>query len=476
MEAKIQLYKKFLEETSLDIKTIKQIGFSFLDITIMCIRKELKREGNIFYLIDPQAYCQLAKSFLQEKNYYMANICFQKCIELDPLHREANLRLFYFHLTMNNFIGSLKYLDVLSKTDDPHDRADYLFYLFMLGFLVDLPVEYKSQLRNLPKKSIMIPEDSSRYSEIEKYDTFRNLCYKQEFSKAHGTFTSMWKKDEYSIYYLITEKLIYLTRSAAKRRKKIISDLVHCGNYDELLNLFNKDKTSHQLRAIDQVYNHLCEIIVSMRDEKIVPEVRGECTNDLFYNIFHNHLEAAYAFNMEYTKKQNIPKNKNILGIMLRQAIMYKHQLMVENLNDSAFSHFIGNLYNRQYDSCYNWIKKLGLGEYLYLIKALISLCNAEKDQLFSRAIITVSELLRNEFKFDTIKYLEEAKSYLAAGNLKEADLLIKIVSMAVQKGHADLSSEEVIKMLKSFETEQIEISNSIQNIIQMKTSTTASI
>ena len=118
----------------------------------------------------------------------------------------------------------------------------------------------------------------------------------------------------------------------------------------------------------------------------------------------------------------------------------------------------------------------MGLGEYLYLIKALIILCNAEKDKLFSRAIITVSELLRNEFTFDTIKYLEEAKSYLAAGNLEKADLLIQIVSMAVQKGHADLSSEEVIKMLKSFETEQSEISNSIQNIIQMKTSTTASI
>ena len=39
MEAKIQLYKQFLEKTSLDIKTIKQMGFSFLDVIIMCIRK-----------------------------------------------------------------------------------------------------------------------------------------------------------------------------------------------------------------------------------------------------------------------------------------------------------------------------------------------------------------------------------------------------------------------------------------------------
>ena len=136
MEAKIQLYKQFLEKTSLDIKTIKQMGFSFLDVIIMCIRKELKREGNMYTLVDPQAYYRLAQSFSQEKNYYMTNICFQKCAELDPLHREANLRLFYFYLTTNNFLGSLKYLNVLNKTDDPHDRADYLFYLFMLGFLV----------------------------------------------------------------------------------------------------------------------------------------------------------------------------------------------------------------------------------------------------------------------------------------------------------------------------------------------------
>ena len=114
MKVKIQLYKQFLEETSLDIKAIQQMGFSFLDVIIMCARKELKKEGSVYTLVDPRAYYSLAQSFSQEKNYYMTNICLQKCVELDPLHREANLRLFYFHLTMNNFLGSLKYLNVLN--------------------------------------------------------------------------------------------------------------------------------------------------------------------------------------------------------------------------------------------------------------------------------------------------------------------------------------------------------------------------
>ena len=468
MEAKIQLYKQFLEKTSLDIKTIKQMGFSFLDVIIMCIRKELKREGNMYTLVDPQAYYRLAQSFSQEKNYYMTNICFQKCAELDPLHREANLRLFYFYLTTNNFLGSLKYLNVLSKTDDPHDRADYLFYLFMLGFLVDLPTEYKRELSNLPKKSIMIPEGSPRYSDLEKYDAFRIQCYKQEFFKAHNTFTSMFK-EEYSVDYLISEKLLYLARSASKRKKRIISDLIHAGNYDELLNLFTMEKGTHQLRMVDQAYYHLCKIIISMRDKKIVPSPSEKCIDNLFYNILHNHLETAYADNMAFAQKNNIPKNKNVMGIMLRQAIL------IENPNDSAFSHFIINLYDRKYDACYRWIKKLGLEDYLYLIKALISLCNIEEDKLFSRAIITSSELLRNQFTFDTTKYLEEAAAYLAEGKLKEANLLIKIVSKASQNGHADLSSDEVINMLKAFKTEQSEISESIQKIIQMNSSTTDS-
>lgn len=474
MEAKIQLYKQFLEKTSLDIKTIKQMGFSFLDVIIMCIRKELKREGNMYTLVDPQAYYRLAQSFSQEKNYYMTNICFQKCAELDPLHREANLRLFYFYLTTNNFLGSLKYLNVLNKTDDPHDRADYLFYLFMLGFLVDLPTEYKRELSNLPKKSIMIPEGSPRYSDLEKYDAFRIQCYKQEFFKAHNTFTSMFK-EEYSVDYLISEKLLYLARSASKRKKRIISDLVHAGNYDELLNLFTMEKGTHQLRMVDQAYYHLCKIIISMRDKKIVPSPSEKCIDNLFYNILHNHLETAYADNMAFAQKNNIPKNKNVMGIMLRQAILYKHQLTIENPNDSVFSHFIINLYDRKYDACYRWIKKLGLEDYLYLIKALISLCNIEEDKLFSRAIITSSELLRNQFTFDTTKYLEEAAAYLAEGKLKEANLMIKIVSKASQNGHADLSSDEVINMLKAFKTEQSEISESIQKIIQMNSSTTDS-
>lgn len=448
MREKRKLYELFLIEDAVDAQAIRDLGFSNMNIVIMCAMGELKRVDGKYVLENVGGLYELGEVFSQEKNYYKAKMCFERCLEKNRLHYGANVRMFYNALLLRRYNDSLRYLDALGEIDSPYVRADYLFYLYMLGHIIDLPDGYCAKVKNLSKKSIAIPDGTVNYRDLDRYDAVRNHCYRQEFFEAYRQLIIIQHDGDKSFECLVTEKLIFLARTAAHRKNSKLSNMIRRSNFEGIIALLDRDKKAHQLRIVEQAYYHLAKMIVEMKTCGTIPIPYGEDLANMFYNISHNKIEAAYAYNLAYAKKNDISNDTNHIGLLLRKAVICKFYVGMKR-EDCAFAQFIGFLYSKQYNSCYRLIDVLGLKEYAYLVKLAISLSNLEGDKLKTRPIVLVNDLLRGLRKIDVAEYLRELTSAIENGDLQRANVLVSLIGQAAKNGHTDLSEDEVRTLLE---------------------------
>ena len=72
--------------------------------------------------------------------------CFKTCYELEPNNINVLLQLFYQSIIGEEYEDALKYFDGIFNSNDSNDNniADNYLYLYLLGYITDIPDKYKN--------------------------------------------------------------------------------------------------------------------------------------------------------------------------------------------------------------------------------------------------------------------------------------------------------------------------------------------
>ena len=180
-----KLYEIIIKENKLTTKKLNEIGFNSTDITKLIKDGIIKREARgIYTFCDVEKLFYYGKKLIEEKNYVIADKCFEVCYKLNPEHPGTCFQLFIRSIDSRNYESAFKYFDVIFKTDNVYYLQDRNFYLYLLSIITDVPERYKDKVYNLTYQDIHIHADDKRFANIPAQNHIRSLVFSRKFGVA----------------------------------------------------------------------------------------------------------------------------------------------------------------------------------------------------------------------------------------------------------------------------------------------------
>lgn len=169
-----KIYEEIIEGKGLTTKELNGYGFTSKDLTKLVNDGVLKRIKRGYYeLVSVDDLYLYGKKLISLKQYSKADVCFQRCYELNSNHFSTNFRLFSKNISDKNYEFALKNLDVLLESQSSRYKADANFYLILLSIITEVPDEYKDMLANLTYDDIKVSFSDKRFEDIQLQNKIR---------------------------------------------------------------------------------------------------------------------------------------------------------------------------------------------------------------------------------------------------------------------------------------------------------------
>ena len=480
------LYEGIVNGNELTTKELNSYGFNSKDLSDLIEQGSLERIKRGYYsflTIDDLFY--YGKKLIAEKEYEKATKCFEKCYELDPTHSGACFQLFLRSINKKDYEAAFRYFDVLSNTDNPYYSADSNFYLYLLSIITNVPEKHKDYARYLKMEDIRVDFHDKRYEDIPAQNKIRIAVLQRKFPYAlkqlkdlttkHGTLT---------VQDIITRTLLFQAVEAETLSKNTLLELAKTKQYDEMISYLEDKQQRHNLSLTDSYTLKLTKELLNIQDSHISPEKRIFQTEKLFEAIDGCNYELALQLSNSYNQKNNINSAENTINLLLSDMVELIHQLasptqhneeeqivskeiemiteepivVSQPIKDSnaTFSDVIGYLMKSDLENAFrtlrNYMTSINKSEYEFLIIDLIKLSLIEKDIAFTKPMIALTYVSRENFNFDISSYIQDFYVTLSQNRFDEARIYLDIISKANKIGQDCILTEGLVQVLNSAE------------------------
>ena len=480
------LYEGIVNGNELTTKELNSYGFNSKDLSDLIEQGSLERIKRGYYsflTIDDLFY--YGKKLIAEKEYGKATKCFEKCYELDSTHSGACFQLFLRSINKKDYEAAFRYFDVLSNTDNPYYSADSNFYLYLLSIITNIPEKYKDYARYLKMEDIRVNFHDKRYEDIPAQNKIRIAVLQRKFPYAlkqlkdltakHGTLT---------VQDIITRTLLFQAVEAETLSKNTLLELAKTKQYDEIISYLEGKQQRHNLSLTDSYTLKLTKELLNIQDSHISPEKRIFQTEKLFEAIDGCNYELALQLSNSYNQKNNINSAENTINLLLSDMVELIHQLAAptqrneeerivseeiemiteepivvsQPIKDSnaTFSAVIGYLMKSDLENAFrtlrNYMTSINKSEYEFLIIDLIKLSLIEKDIAFTKPMIALTYVSRENFNFDISSYIQDFYVTLSQNRFDESRIYLDIISKANKIGQECVLTEGLLQVLNSTE------------------------
>jgi len=251
LESKLYpLYEAVIDETTLTKANILNFGLTRGEIMFLTDNKILKYELGEYYLTDIEGLWHYGKRLITLKRKERAEVCFNRCLEIDPTHKKAAMQLFLSSVQQENFDRALELFSIIDNNTNPYIQADLNYFLYLLSFLIRLPQEYNKRARNSKIEDVYKGDEKSTPSTV-LLEKVRLASLSQSFFRAQNLHTKMIKKNEnrMSITDLITINLLYFIVKKQQKIYQSMKNYLKRDKFENILWLINNSEERHNLSS-----------------------------------------------------------------------------------------------------------------------------------------------------------------------------------------------------------------------------------
>lgn len=502
-----KLYEAMMKVEFITTKEIKELGFTQHDIaklvedgTLIRVQRGFYNFGNVDSLF------MYGKSLVDSKKREEGIEVFKRCYTLDKENVNVAMQLMLSSIKSKEYDEILKYYDVLYNSDNTNKR--YLYYLYLISYMVELPEHYKVIVKNLKPQDLMVEE-------IDPYTKLLNntigLVFNGKLPYAYSRRAG-WHSDKPQGVGDYTEITILKEAVACNVvNKKKLEACIMEERYDEAVELLGQEAEVRELPVYNKYVNFLLNDLVRMINFKEVHEVitaKFQVTS-LFSAIDNYDYELALRLSEEYNKANNLDNSKSLIYVLLERIIKLKKEILniedeevvvdkdeqvvmseiidveEETVDNSiTYSQVVGYILSND-ESSYatalgTYLRELGVPYYYSLITNLIEISKI-KGLGINKVLTILTQIANDSYEFNEAEYIDLFYESVIRREFEVAKLYL-IILEAVSSLSDEMISElnNVMKMYEYQNNEALdegfEVNETLEGQLEMDMSSTITV
>lgn len=484
-----KMYNGLIDEKELTTKELHSYGFNSKDLTDLIndgVLERIKRGYYSFLSIDSLFY--YGKQLIASKEYDKATACFEKCYELDPNHLGACFQLFLRAVQSRDYSKAFTYFEHFYNSDNEYYNNDSNFYLYLLSMITEIPEEHREYAKYLQLEDIRIDFNDKRFEDPYSQNKVRISALNQKFTLASKQLNELIKQHgRLSVQDIIVRTLLSQAIEIQNDLKKNIINLATEKKYKEIISRLEEVQEQHHLSVADECILFLAREISKVEETGIIPEKEIVSTNKLFEAINGKNFELALSLSKDYIERNNINPSDNAMFMLLKditeltkmktnkskeQPVITQPTKKVEPVttikttnsqtnsapmtSNITFATVIGYLMQQDFDNSFRalrgYLNSINKSEYEFLIIDLIKISLIEQDVAFSKPMIALTYVSRENFTFDISKYIQNFYETLAQNRFTEARIYLDIISKSNKLGQNCVLTDGLEQVLNTTE------------------------
>lgn len=486
------MYEGIIKNQELTTKQLNSYGFNSKDLADLIENGSLERIKRGYYSfisIDDLFY--YGKKLISLKEYDKATVCFEKCYELDPNHPGVCFQLFLRCIQNKNYEKAFEYFDYFYDTDNKYYNADSNYYLYLLSMITELPENHRQFARFIKLEDIKVDLNDKRYNDIPAQNKIRISSLNQRFVLAYKQLNDLIKQNgRLSVQDIIIRTLLSQAIEEQYRVKKHIVKLINNKQYEEVITYLKNLQERHNLSTADKYTLFLTKDLMDIIKTGIIPEKKVFSTDKLFDAISGKNYELALSLSLQYNKKSNIEDNDNAMYVLLTeiqslvdkkgqiQSMVLEKQMQetkaiaieqqeepkqvmkdkttIESSCSNTFADVIKYLMRNDLDNSFrtlgNYLDSIGKKQYDFLIIDLIKISLLEGDIAFTKPMVALTYVARENFEFNISEYIQNFYENLAQNKFDKARVYLDIISKSNKLGQSCILTEGLEQVLDNTE------------------------
>lgn len=476
------------EEMTITTKELNSYGFNSKDLSDLIEQGILKREkrGYYSYLSVKDLY-KYGRRLNQKKEYEKAVLCFEKCYQLNPNDINICFQLFFRNILIHDYENALKYFEILDDNDDEYYTSDNNLYIYLLNIITELPEKYKSYAKHIKYEDLKAKDDDKRFGDIVLENKIRKAIHNKKFAVAAKMLNKILnEKGTLNFQNIIVKNLLLQVKEVKDNRRNIILDMINNEEYqnifDYLINLEEQiylDKNDYLIKKIVQnlIYmNKTSKIpkIEIMSTDRFTDAVVGQNFELALSLMEKTHIETGLAqdenpiylllvkINEQLNKiksEKNIDieeeiENKNEKSIE-KETIVLEPQPIAQNTN-YTFIDITKYLMQQDLENAFvalrNYLENINKKQYEFLIVDLIKLSVIENDIAFTKPMIALTYISRDNYEFNISEYIQEFYVSLSKNKFEQARIYLDILSKSSNLGIECILTDSLEQVLNNTE------------------------
>ena len=458
-KTEMSIYDKFIDKKELTTKELLELGLNSHDLTNLVSEGKLRRVRRGFYDLEKCDglfnYANILAS-KKYKKYDRFQQAINRCLEIEPNNGRIHTRLFLDSLHKNNFDQAIESIRVLSNGDNNAYMKDTNLWLFLLSFITKLPDDLKEKISGLKLEDVLTREDDLRYEDKLSQNKIRSNIMNYKFSQANDNLNELNIKKK-PIYILITEKLLGMAKYYDMRNQHNIGDLLVEGKYEEVRDLLIRDRNLHGLSNSNKEILMILEDLISVINDKKIPEVENMPDSDYLYVEIQKHnYERALQLYRDFPVK-NVSRSVKSVGLLLERINEEINKLKKDDsrslsVGSDIFVGITNALQSGDVDKAFllldQYLESINKKQYKNYIANLIKLDVLNGNKGFVESMHELSCVGRDKELFDVALYIQDFYFNLINKNFMKAAVYLNLISMSKSLGGVEVEVSQMRRTL----------------------------
>ena len=397
-----QLYQKSVDLEFLTYNDLVECGFNKNEISELTYNKVFIKKLGQYYFADATSLYKYRNKLLLQGECDLADKCFSKCISILNENNDNLIKQFFNAVIRHDYATAFEYYDILKKANQSNLRRINKLYIYLIGYLTDLPEKHKKYLKSYNLENMLL-----RFGDEDKTVFCKNkiilMCITMSFKEALTELRNfLANKTNISYQDLLLDVLLDEVSLKEKNTQLEIQNLIKEENYKEAIVKLETKEKNNSLSKFDYYILKLLKIITnheSSLDNLIISDKKSK---SLFQALENNNYKSA----LKKCKKRSSGMKEDESFIILEQLLIKVNDLIaIKNIKASTNE---GNDQEKESsvdDIVYNIIiafNRYDLDLSLKHIKKLLNVINKEEYEYILTNLIKAS-LLKNDISFSEV-------------------------------------------------------------------------
>lgn len=441
LQMKNKMYDLLIDKDFISMNELKEIGFTSDEIDELLKQRDILLSDNGYYTLGKISkfifysyYCYNNKNISKYRDILRAALRFR------PKNYQAATLLFSESIIDKDYAKVLEYFYTMDSSDNNNNAKDCNFWLLLLGYIIELPVEYMDRISNLRVNDILINENNNRYSDSKYLNQIRRLVFEGQLNLAYELIESLDDDSKGKVYNKITRNLLILAKEKYRvdDNGDIFYDLVVDLEYLKLVKMLEDIQDRRRFTFSEFCLYTLSKNMVGMVESGRVPKM-GKCEDINFVEAIVKHnYELALQINRCSNGGDNC-SSSDAVSLMLQKIVDKKDELKLKrkakNIGSNEFAKFYNSLMNNDIDMALlnldSYLIKMNKREYYSYVFSLIKLSLVEEDRDYVEPILALSDIRDDKFSFDILTNLQGYYLSMESKDYKRAIAYLNILSSA---------------------------------------------